>query len=193
MLCTANSINAVCTNWTVSVPACIPCDTECEPKKKSYFPTTKKCSPEQEQGNNPMTETQETRNYLIRRARDINYNKSDAIAVLFDIHRQTSPKNYKELIEWVKKGHYKLDAKRVKQLEAQVEGDDEMDFYSCGCFDGIIWTGRGEVDHKAHDAAQVERIKKHNDLLDTINVLPSEDGLKALKAFEEWMPKGPKN
>lgn len=142
----------------------------------------------QEKGNNPMSNTE--RDYLNRRINDIMHTKRAELSKQFHLYEEIGPKNYKELIDWVKTGKYTIDLKISKRIEA-LEADDE-DFYR-GPFYGIVWNGRGYVnDYDGYAVAEKELEKARTAAKDVVNTLDAAEGLKAVQSFETWSYTTPK-
>jgi hypothetical protein len=136
--------------------------------------------------------------YLIVRARNVKSNLDYKLWDQFNMYADNTPKTYKELIDAIKGGKYKLNEKRTKQIDARIaaDADEEFDddrFYFNGPFDGIIFDGP-RPDRKGRDAASDELGKAFTKTMDAIKVLPATEGLKALQEFENWVPSNlPKN
>ena len=130
--------------------------------------------------------------YLCVRARNVKSNLNSKLWDQFNMYANNKPKTYKELIDAIKGGKYKLDEKRIKKIEA-LQDDDDGDCFIYGPFDGIIFDGP-QPDAKGRDAAADELDKAYTKTMDAIKVLPAAEGLKALQEFENWVPSNlPKN
>lgn len=131
--------------------------------------------------------------YLSRRIDDVYYKLWNSLPEKFNLHRDNTPKNYKELIDAIKNDKFKLDGKRIKHFINEEEDEDEFDgIYPCGPFDGIIWDGP-QPDQKGYDAAVESLQKARTRALDIIKTSPAADGLKALQEFQKWTPEGAAN
>lgn len=133
------------------------------------------CIQKQEVENTMNTE----RDYLNRRIDTVRADKKADIQEKFNIYKNLAPRNYKEMIDWIKTGKYEVDAKRTAYIDSC-----EDEFFNA--FDGITWTGRGKVDRAGFDAAVIELNKQHQSVKDIINTMDAEQGLKALREFEAW-------
>lgn len=128
--------------------------------------------------------------YLLRRIDNVYYELWKSLPEKFNLHRDNTPKNYKELIDAIKNDKFKLDGKRIKHFINEEEDEDEFDGISpCGPFDGIIWDGP-QPDHKGYDAARKSLGDAKTRALDIVKTSPAADGLKALQEFQKWTPEG---
>lgn len=169
--------------------------------------------PQLKQGNNPMriettnatayvtapkSDDAISREYLINRLEKLDYyneTKSYELRKLFKLDAPRQPESAKQLIEMITKKQYKLDEKRLARLDEYVSdaienGDDDADInsWSNGPFDGIIFTGFPKPDRKGYDAAMDEYVKAKTATKDIIMVSSPADGLKALQALIDWTP-----
>lgn len=129
--------------------------------------------------------TNSERDYLRNRLQEVYHAKRGELQDQFHIYESDAPNSYKELIEWVKKGLYKLDDQAVKRI------DNDGCIY--GCFDGIIWTGRIEKDPVAYAAADKDLRAFIQYRKDVIMTADAEAGLEALREAEAWVYKPKKH
>lgn len=155
-----------------------------------YAPQNANCPPEKTvEKETAMTYEQNTRDYLLRRLDTVHYALARKLPGQFNLYVNNTPKTYKELIDAIKGGKYKLDEKRIARLE---DCDDDDHCYSDGAFDGIIWDGPQpdtigyKAAVKALDAAAV-------DAKDIIMTSDPKEGAAALKALGAWTPTGAAN
>lgn len=140
-----------------------------------------------------MSIEQNQTDYLTARASNVRVSLHAKLGNQFNLFVDNRPKTYKELIDAIKGGKYKLDEKRTKLIDASLDDDDEFGFCPYEPFEGIVWDGP-QPDHKGHEDAAHELAKAHTKTLDAIKVLPAAEGLKALQEFENWVPSNlPKN
>lgn len=139
---------------------------------------------------NTMTANTE-REYLTRRLRQIQTNKRSELALQFKLYENTSPKTFRELLDWVKNDKYEIDTKRAKFIDGCVE--DNQDYNFCGCFDGLIWTGRGKVDREGYLVAEKALGKAYQDALDIVQTSEAAAGLTAMQEFDAWTYKAKKH
>jgi len=136
---------------------------------------------------NTMTERNHERDYLANRLREVGYAHADRLNKEFKMDMIEYPQTYKELIDWIKKGHYELDEKRCKYVDSRYEADeDEYGTYFGGnCFDGIVWTAR-KRDIEGHAAAFKAMQDAKQSASDIIMTQDNAAGLEALQKFTEW-------
>ena len=151
------------------------------------IPTAKKSKPccEKQEVENTMTNETE-RSHLCNRVREVTYIHERKLVDDFKPYESELPKNYKELIEWIKKDKYELNEKRCKYIDSLFEGFDEdaMDL-NFNCFDGINFTAR-KKDTDGWNEANKALNKAKQSALDVIKTLEPTQGLKALQEFETW-------
>jgi len=168
---------------TFPVPVCAINPFNCAPQKKCGFKSAPCVKKEVE---NTMTETEITRNYLVRRLDDVNYTKTRSFTKLFGLENQKSPSTYKEMIDWIKNDKFTIDAKQAKRIDICVDEDGE---YYGSFLDGIIWNGNdSKRDTDGYQKALDDAKGKYQAVKDSIYVLPAADALKALNDFEAWTP-----
>ena len=135
---------------------------------------------------NTMNERNHERDYLANRLREVGYGHEARLKKEFKMDMIEYPQTYKELIDWIKKGHYELDEKRCKYIDARLEHDDEDYLYYGGnCFDGIVWTAR-KRDTEGHAAAFKAMQDAKQSARDIIMTQDNAAGLEALQKFTEW-------
>lgn len=191
-------------SWSVTIPVYKPIPLDNSVPKACK----KRCgSIEKEEGKNPMAynsysaptavaaisaidPTVEQRAYLRDRAKVLRYSKRDELPGMFNLYVNNAPKTYKELIETIKNGKFKLDEKKTKLIDEAIEDGDR--WYVNGPFDGIIWDGP-QPDHDGYSAANEALESQFTKVVDAINILDPKDGLAALQAFEAWVPTGKAN
>lgn len=174
--CVAVSTGTVCSNISWAMPV--------NPVDQNKEAT---CVGRQEVENTMSTVNTE-RNYLNSRLTDARYTKRTELEKHYKIYEDMSPHSYKELIEWIKNDKYELNTKRTKLIDSNIENEEHYNIF--GCFDGIIWNGRGKADYDGHKAAESEMQKQYQSAKDVINTDDAKEGLKALQEFEAWFPKG---
>lgn len=130
------------------------------------------------------SDTETTRDYLLNRLEIATYPKRNELHKLFNIGVDNSPKTYKELIDIIKNDKYTIDAKIAKRLDAEEEQEIEDIYW--GSTYGIIWPGPVE-DLKGYRAAMTEMDKQATAARDVI-MTDASAALKALQAFEAWLP-----
>lgn len=136
------------------------------------------------------TDTAVQRDYFTRRLTDAYYDKEQQLIELFRIRENSKPRNYKELIDYIKNGKYELDEKRTKCIDAAIEEHDGDAYFNV--FDGIKFNGRPGPDHEGYNAAEKEMYKRQTAAKDAIMTNPA-DGAKAVAEFEAWLPEGKSN
>lgn len=161
----------------------------CQAKKKAPW-ATKACNQEEE---NSMTQTDTTtqRDYFNARLRSADdYGREQKLRTLFNIDTRQGPASYKELIEWITTGQYKLDEKSTKRIDQCVE--DEC--WPSDPFAGIIFTAKPVADYDGWHAARAENTRQKTLAKDAI--MATTDGAvmaKAVADFEAWTPTGKAN
>lgn len=133
----------------------------------------------------PVSDAATAREYLNRRISDIRWERVNCeFYKLFNLGVSTRPKTYKDLIEKITKGLFKLDEKRTKKIDALIEDDDFYGSYD----DGIIWLGDVMPDRDGFDAAVKAFDKLVQAARDTVAVGTPAEGLKAVQDLEAWQP-----
>ena len=138
----------------------------------------------------PVSDAATAREYLNKRIYDIRCERVNReFYKLFNLGVSTRPKSYKDLIEKITKGQFKLDEKRTKKIDAYIEADDFYGSYD----DGIIWLADVMPDRYGFDAAIKAFDKLVQAAKDTVAVGTPAEGLKAVQALEDWQPTGKAN
>lgn len=133
----------------------------------------------------PESDAATARVYLNRRIADIRWERVNReFYKLFNLGVNTRPKSYKDLIEKITTGQFKLDEKRTKNIDAYIEADDFYGSYD----DGIIWLGDVMPDRDGFDAAVKAFDKLVQAAKDTVAVGTPAEGLKAVQDLEAWQP-----
>lgn len=150
------------------------------------------CSPEKTvEKETAMTYEQNTRDYLLRRLEGVGYELERKLPDQFNLYNNNIPKTYKELIDAIKNDKFKLNKRRMEQLE-DLYDDEAVEAYVCGPFDGIIWDGP-QPDSKGYDAACKALSAAKTATKDIIMTSDPKDAVEALKALEAWVPAGAAN
>ena len=136
---------------------------------------------------NTMNERNHERDYLANRLREVGYGHEARLKKEFKMDMIEYPQTYKELIDWIKKGHYELDEKRCKYIDSRHEADEDEYgvYYGGNCFDGIVWTAR-KRDIEGHAAAFKAMQDAKQSARDIIMTQDNAAGLEALQKFTEW-------
>lgn len=141
---------------------------------------------------NMKTDTATQRDYLLQRVQNTKYAKRDELSKTFHLYKNSQPRTYAELIEYIKEGKYELDTKRTKRIDAMVE-DNGIEFMGMNPFDGIKFTARPSADLDGYNDAEIELDKQIKKAKDVIMSDVYADGLAALQALEAWVPEGKAN
>lgn len=128
--------------------------------------------------------------YLNERARKIFNKIESSFSAMFHLYGPSQPRYYKELIDAIKNGDYEIDEKSAKRADAAwEERDDEEDsYFDYGVFYGINFTKFPKADYDGRDAAYKELREEFQKVLDIIAIMPAEEALAAVQAFEKWAP-----
>lgn len=138
----------------------------------------------QEQEGKTQMNTNTERDYLARRVESVSYDLDSKLEKQFNLGKNTNPRTYKDLIDWVTNGKYTLDTKITGKIDAIV-ADDET--YYGSSFDGIVWTGAGfTVDHAGYVIARKAMQAARTVARDVVMTQDATAGLAALNAFEAW-------
>lgn len=138
---------------------------------------------EKQEGKTQMN-TNTERDYLARRVECVSYDLDSKLEKQFNLGKNTNPRTYKDLIDWVTNGKYTLDTKITGKIDAIV-ADDET--YYGSSFDGIVWTGAGfTVDHAGYVIARKAMQAARTVARDVVMTQDATAGLAALNAFEAW-------
>lgn len=124
------------------------------------------------------------RKYLNDRLYMVRGNFRNAMQDKFNYYGSAAPKTYKQLIEKITKGEFKLDEKRTKKIDFYVEDND---WYG-NSFDGIIWTGEGAPDRDGYNAVIELFEVEYKKTQDTVAIGTPAEGLAAIQALEAWTP-----
>ena len=137
-----------------------------------------------------------TQQYLASRLREIQRRKRFDAESTFNLYVRTSPRTFVEMIDWIKNGKFEIDKRAQRTYNAALEDADgdasKIEWYYESDY-GINWTGAPKNDYAGYEAfiklmnAEAQKVK------DIINVMPAEQGLAALQAFEAWEPTGQAN
>ena len=147
--------------------------------------------PKKEVENTMKVKTDETvkRDYLCGRINDLRYTKRADLQEVFNLYKDSRPRTYKELIEYIKEGKYTLDENRTKVIDANAENED---FYN-DPFDGIKFTARPSSDWEGFNAAMKDYEKEQQKAKDAVMSGDYDKGLAAIQALEAWTPEGKSN
>lgn len=138
---------------------------------------------EKQEGKTQMN-TNTERDYLARRVESVSYDFDSKLEKQFNLGKNTNPRTYKDLIDWVTNGKYTLDTKITGKIDAII-ADDET--YYGSSFDGIVWTGAGfTVDHAGYVIARKAMQAARTVARDVVMTQDATAGLAALNAFEAW-------
>lgn len=146
-----------------------------------YKPLTGTCEPAcipNEREETMYSEIESQRNYLETRLRNIKHDHDAKLRKDFNIEPQF-PSTLKEALERLNSGVVKYPTK--ERLEEQ--GYDFEGGYYGFVFDMVDW-GYPKADNEGYGKATKEMENAFTATRDTIRVLPLEEGLKALREFE---------
>lgn len=138
------------------------------------------------------SEASKARRYMFDRLSQVHYQKRSSFYNLFNMNAQRVPYTAKELIDAIKNGKFKLDEKKLNPSEEVLddEGYESVDAYlkDRGVWYGIEFTDFPKADTKGYEKAKKDLDTEYTKAQDTIAVLETAEGLKALQAFEAWQP-----
>ena len=136
----------------------------------------------------PTEEGKRTEYLLNRLSQADSWRLDEKIQNIFNINVDNTPKNFRQLIEAIKKGDYTIDKKFERKMDEVAEENESYKDHNWGALRGIIWGGK-QPDRKGYDAAQAEKTKRYTAAKDIIMGGDYDKGLKALHDFENWLPK----
>jgi hypothetical protein len=144
---------------------------------KSFFVSIDGVIPQKKEENTMHTETENQRQYLEHRLENIKYAKDRDALKFFHINRW-KPSSYKEALELLKAGKFKLDDEALSMFD-----EDDCGFSNYTFMELIEWDLE-PADKAGYKAAQEKIVKAYTDTRDAIKIAAPEKGLEALKAFE---------
>lgn len=158
-------------------------DKFCAQKKKDNNMRTcyKDCAPATASVNisaDAFSPEKEAQDRLVYRARDTFCEKVRKLEKTYHLYDDQVPATIKEMLERVKAGDYKFDSNYKDEFVLS----QEYESY-CNPFGYFDWR-KVPADRAGYDKAYALMDKAHDELVDTIKVLGSKEGLAALRAFE---------
>lgn len=137
----------------------------------------------------PSDESQKI-DYLNNRARNIFHKIDCSLTDMFRLHSSPKPAYYKDLIDAIKNGEYKINEKAANKADQDWEAvqADERDWYNYDAFYGIDFTKFPKPDYEGREKAHAELSAEYQRVCDIIAVMPAEEALKAVQEFEKWQP-----
>lgn len=152
---------------------------------------------QKQEGNNPMYNTinsttpieAQQKNYLLDRARNVYYGLEQKLFDQFHINDDVKPKTLKELQDRIAKGQFVIRDRDGDYVSAE-DWDDEEDDFAYGNLSGSIrWRDPAKkADYKGREVALKDLEKAKTALNDVIMIGEADEALKALQAFENWVP-----
>lgn len=128
---------------------------------------------------NMRTETQVQRDYLENRLTRMGVGKEAELMNAFHITDEY-PKSLTEAVKRIREGAFKLITDEEMKARVKYDGD----YFNNYTLASIIDWRTQEADKEGFDAAKAELKKASKEVLDVIKIMPVEQGLEALKAFE---------
>lgn len=128
--------------------------------------------------------------YLNDRARTVYHERSRTLRPLFNMDGPSKPRYYKELIDAIKNGEYEIDEKQAKYADEAWEDfkDSNQKWFDYNVFDGINFTKFPAADLTSYYAAEKELDAEFQAVKDVIAIMPAEEALARIQAFEKWVP-----
>lgn len=128
--------------------------------------------------------------YLNSRAQSVYYDIERTFRDMFHMNGPSQPRYYKELIDAIKNGDYEIDEKQAKYADEAWEDfqDNDDGYFDYNAFYGINFTKFPKADYKGRDAAYKELRAEFQRVKDIIAIMPAEEALSAVQAFEKWQP-----
>lgn len=128
--------------------------------------------------------------YLNNRAQSVYYTIEGKLQGMFHLRGPSSPRYYKELIDAIKNDEYEIDEKEAQIADENWEHhlDNEDDYFDYSAFYGINFTKFPKADYKGRDKAYIELRAELQAVKDVIAIMPAEEALARIQAFEKWVP-----
>ena len=128
--------------------------------------------------------------YLNNRAQNVFYDIQRTFRGMFHLHGPSQPRYYKELLDAIKNGEYEIDEKEAKCADEAWEEYKERNnkWFDYNVFYGINFTKFPKPDYKGFDAAEKELDAEFQAVKDVIAIMPAEEALARIHAFEKWVP-----
>lgn len=128
--------------------------------------------PQKKEETTMRTETENQRSYLDARLSVIRNDMENALKKHFGLMNDEAPETSKDLVKRIQDGKFVLPK-------------DREDCYAGDAHWSIIWRDPAvKEDQEGYDAAYAKLRAAYKVARDDINILPPEEGLKTLRAFE---------
>lgn len=123
------------------------------------------------------------KNYLNNLLNEKWHDKRNELAKQFNINGRTEPRNFREMLDWVKTDKFTIDAKIAKIIDHRID-EDECVHYPVTY--GITWNALPARDIDGFSKASNELDKQRERIAARIQVWEPKDALTEVESLDTW-------